>query len=70
MFRFHFCDRSEPSDMGIVTLSIFPQFWGVVFLATTAFVCFFKPEIENGVGDNVVGLVDTYKQVKIRQLQN
>ncbi|CAM9129657.1 unnamed protein product [Laminaria digitata] len=55
--------RSEPSDEGMVTLSTFLQFWGVVFLATTAFVCFFKPEVENGVDDNVMGLVDTYKQL-------
>lgn len=62
--RFHFFGRSEPSDVGMVTLSTFLQFWGVVFLATTAFVCFFKPEVETGVGENVMGLLDTYKQVK------
>lgn len=49
----------------MVTLSTFLQFWGVIFLATTVFVCFFKPEVENGVGENVLGLVDTYKQVNI-----
>lgn len=54
----------------MITLSTFLQFWGVVFLATTVFVCFFKPEVENGVDDNVMGLVDTYKQVKMRQLQD
>lgn len=54
----------------MITLSTFLQFWGVVFLATTAFVCFFKPEVENGIDDNVMGLVDTYKQVKMRQLQD
>lgn len=58
------CDRSEPSDVGMVTLSTFLQFWGVVFLATTVFVCFFKPEVENGVNDKVLGLADTYSQVK------
>lgn len=48
----------------MVTLSTFLQFWGVVFLATTMFVCFFKPEVENGVNDKVLGPLDTYKQVK------
>lgn len=47
----------------MVTLSTFLQFWGVVFLATTGFVCFFKPEVESGVNDKILGLVDTYKQV-------
>lgn len=56
--------RSKPSEVGMVTLSIFLQFWGVVFLATTAFVCFFKPEVENDVDDKIMGLVDTYKQVR------
>lgn len=50
----------------MVTLSTFLQFWGVVFLATTGFVCFFKPEVENGVNDKIMGLVDTYKQVRAR----
>lgn len=57
------CVRYEPSDVGIVTLSTFLQFWGVVFLATTVWLCLFKPEIENGVNDEILGLVDTYKQV-------
>lgn len=48
----------------MVTLSTFLQFWGVVFLATTGFVCFFKPEVENGVNEKIMGLVDTYKQVR------
>lgn len=48
----------------MVTLSTFLQFWGVVFLVTTVFVCFFKPEVEHGVNDNILGLVDTYKQVQ------
>lgn len=56
--------RTEPSDVGMVTLSAFLQFWGVVFLATTVFVCFFKPEVEDAVDEKVLGLVDTYKQVK------
>lgn len=57
------CVRSEPSDVGMITLSTFLQFWGFVFLATTGFVCFFKAEVENGVNDKILGLVDTYKQV-------
>lgn len=28
------------------------------------FVCFFKPEVEEGVEDEPSGLVDTYKQVQ------
>ncbi|CAN0379953.1 unnamed protein product, partial [Scytosiphon promiscuus] len=55
--------RSEPLDVGMVTLSTFLQFWGFVFLATTGFVCFFKPEVENGVNDKILGLFDTYKQL-------
>ncbi|CAB1106112.1 unnamed protein product [Ectocarpus sp. CCAP 1310/34] len=55
--------RSEPSDVGIVTLSTFLQFWGAVFLATTIWLCLFKPEVENGVNDEFLGLVDTYKQL-------
>ncbi|CAM9227272.1 unnamed protein product [Ascophyllum nodosum] len=43
--------RSEPSDVGMLTLSTFLQFWGVVFLATTLFVWFFKPEVDNGMDD-------------------
>lgn len=58
--------RSKPSDVGIVTLSSFLQFWGVVFLVTTFFVWFFKPEVENGVNDKGIGIVETYKQVKKR----
>lgn len=35
----------------------------MVFLATTIWLCLFKPEFENGVNDEILGLVDTYKQV-------
>eukprot|EP00752_Nemacystus_decipiens_P013489 g11948.t1 len=55
--------RSEPSDVGMLSLSTFLQFWGLVFLVTTGFVCFFKPEVENGVNDKIMGLLDTYKQL-------
>lgn len=50
--------------MGMLTLSNFLEFWGFVFLATTMFVCFFKPEVEEEVEDEPSGLVDTYKQVR------
>lgn len=60
------CSRSKPSGVGIVTLSTFLQFWGVVFLATTLFVCFFKPEVENGTSTKTFGLLDTYKQVNAK----
>lgn len=53
----------------MITLSSFLQFWGVMFLATTGFVCFFKPEVENGVNDKVMGLIDTFKQVRARSVQ-
>lgn len=42
-----FCNtylRSEPLDEGIVTLSGFLYFWGIVFLVTTTIVAFFKHE--------------------------
>ncbi|CAM9235621.1 unnamed protein product [Choristocarpus tenellus] len=65
--------RSEPSDVGMVTLSSFLSFWGLMFLTTTAYVCFFKTEA-NESEDNVLGLVDTYKQlikcVKLPSLQS
>lgn len=57
--------RSEPSDVGMISLAAFLQFWGVVFLATTVFVCFFKAEVRDGVTDKVVGLRDTYRQVNV-----
>lgn len=57
--------RSEPSDVGMLSLAAFLQFWGVVFLATTVFVCFFKAEVGDGVNYKVAGLVDTYRQVKL-----
>lgn len=34
----------EPRDVGIVTLSGFLQFWGIIFLGTTALVAIFKKE--------------------------
>lgn len=57
--------RSEPSDVGMLSLAAFLQFWGVVFLATTVVVCFFKAEVGDGVNYKVVGLLDTYRQVKL-----
>jgi PAT family acetyl-CoA transporter-like MFS transporter 1 len=48
-----FCNtylRSVPRDEGLVTLSGFLHFWGIVFLVTTTLVAFFKkesPETEN-----------------------
>ncbi|CAM9547476.1 unnamed protein product [Discosporangium mesarthrocarpum] len=61
--------RSEPSDVGLVTLSSFLCFWGVVFLVTTAFVCFFKAEVPLDSETDLLGLTDTYKQlIKCAQL--
>lgn len=57
--------RSEPSDVGMLSLAAFLQFWGLVFLATTVFVCFFKAEAGDGLNYKVVGLFDTYRQVKL-----
>lgn len=42
-----FCNKyifSEPRDEGLVQLSEFLQFWGVVFLAVTIFIAIFKRE--------------------------
>lgn len=42
-----FCNnylRSEPSEVGLVTLAEFLYFWGIVFLVTTTLVAVFKRE--------------------------
>lgn len=35
---------SSPRDVGLVTLSGFLQFWGIIFLGTTIFIAIFKQE--------------------------
>ncbi|CAK6965187.1 acetyl-coenzyme A transporter 1 [Scomber scombrus] len=63
-----FCNkylRIEPKDTGIVTLSDFLFFWGVVFLVSTTLVAIFKRENENNRGRRRVqeatkGVTETY----------
>ncbi|KAM4627257.1 acetyl-coenzyme A transporter 1 isoform 1-T2 [Polymixia lowei] len=64
-----FCNkylRTEPKDSGIVTLSDFLFFWGVVFLISTTLVAVFKRENERGQGKKRVqvetqGVMETYR---------
>lgn len=64
-----FCNkylRIEPKDTGIVTLSDFLFFWGMVFLVSTTLVAIIKKENEHGKGKRKVreetqGVMDTYK---------
>ncbi|XP_049809604.1 acetyl-coenzyme A transporter 1 [Schistocerca nitens] len=63
-----FCNaylRSEPEPQGLVTLSGFLYFWGLVFLVTTTLVGLFKHEIPcregNEPHDTDLGVKETYK---------
>ncbi|XP_039987459.1 acetyl-coenzyme A transporter 1 [Xiphias gladius] len=64
-----FCNRYlriEPKDTGIVTLSDFLFFWGMVFLVSTTLVAIFKRENEHGKGrrrvqEETQGVMETYK---------
>lgn len=65
----NFCNkylRTEPKDTGIVTLSDFLFFWGIVFLVSTTLVAIFKGENEPSKGKTRVqeetqGVMETYK---------
>ncbi|XP_075956159.1 acetyl-coenzyme A transporter 1 isoform X2 [Anarhichas minor] len=64
-----FCNkylRVEPKDTGIVTLSEFLFFWGIVFLISTTLVAIMKKENNHGKGKQRVhqetqGVMETYK---------
>ncbi|KAK9520667.1 hypothetical protein VZT92_020538 [Zoarces viviparus] len=64
-----FCNkylRAEPKDTGIVTLSEFLFFWGIVFLISTTLVAIMKKENNHGHGKRRVheetqGVMETYK---------
>lgn len=64
-----FCNkylRTEPRDTGVVTLSDFLFFWGMVFLVSTTLVAIFKRENVRGQGKRRVqeetqGVMETYK---------
>ncbi|KAJ8320988.1 hypothetical protein KUTeg_002575 [Tegillarca granosa] len=61
-----FCNkylRSEPKDVGVVTLSSFLYFWGIVFFITTTLVWLLKREADDPDADNEQGIVSTYKQL-------
>lgn len=64
-----FCNkylRVEPKDKGIVTLSEFLFFWGIVFLVSTTLVAIMKRENDQGKGkprvqEETQGVMETYK---------
>ncbi|KAK7094194.1 acetyl-coenzyme A transporter 1-like [Littorina saxatilis] len=59
-----FCNnylRWEPQTEGIVTLSSFLYFWGVVFFITTTLVGVMKPEHMDPEVDPEQSIIDTYK---------
>ena len=62
----HFCNkylRSEPTSKGLVTLSDFMFFWGVVFVATTTLLWAFKREKPTARStDDTVSPLLVYKQ--------
>ncbi|XP_057695414.1 acetyl-coenzyme A transporter 1 [Corythoichthys intestinalis] len=58
--------RTEPKETGIITLSDFLFFWGVVFLITTTLVAILKSEKADGKGkgkdpEKTQGVLQTYK---------
>ena len=63
----------------ILTLSDFLYFWGVVFMVATTLVAIFKHEDvvkekvdyddEDAEGEEILGVVDTYKQLVILSIQ-
>ncbi|XP_056139604.1 acetyl-coenzyme A transporter 1 [Lampris incognitus] len=65
----NFCNkylRKEPKDTGIVTLSDFLSFWGVVFLVSTTLVAIFKRENRYSQEkkrdqEETQGVMETYK---------
>ncbi|XP_052761222.1 acetyl-coenzyme A transporter 1-like [Mya arenaria] len=61
-----FCNkylRSEPQDVGMVTLASFLYFWGIVFFITTTLVWIFKSEKVDPEVDPDTGIIDTYKHL-------
>lgn len=59
-----FCNnyiRSTPHKEGVVTLSSFLWFWGIVFLVTTTLVGIFKKEYMDLDADPDQGVVETYR---------
>jgi PAT family acetyl-CoA transporter-like MFS transporter 1 len=63
----NFCNdwlRAVPSDVGMITLSGYLYFWGIVFLVTTTLVMILKRETTRGnsTGEEVeLGIIDMYK---------
>jgi len=63
-----FCNtylRSEPQTDGLVTLSGFFYFWGIVFLVTTTLIMIFKHEVTNRLPEDVpeMGVLKTYSML-------
>ncbi|XP_007887046.1 acetyl-coenzyme A transporter 1 [Callorhinchus milii] len=63
----NFCNkylRSQPQPTGIVTLSDFLFFWGIIFLVVTTLVAVFKKERAGEAQDEVhQGIQETYKSL-------
>ncbi|KAK3087764.1 hypothetical protein FSP39_010328 [Pinctada imbricata] len=61
-----FCNnylRSEPRDVGVVTLAGFLYFWGIIFFTSTTLVWLLKSEGEDPDADKDQGIIETYKQL-------
>ena len=63
-----FCNtylRFEPRDHGIVELSDFLFFWGLVFLVVTTLVCFFKHEKRQPYAEIKRDILSAYQQLVV-----
>eukprot|EP00118_Oscarella_pearsei_P021527 m.242197 g.242197 ORF g.242197 m.242197 type:complete len:518 (+) comp40215_c1_seq12:83-1636(+) len=61
----HFCNtyiRSEPREYGVVTLSGFLCFWGIVFIVTTTLLWMFKREKPVPREEESISAIAVYKQ--------
>lgn len=69
-----FCNkyfRSVPLPYGLVTLSGFIYFWGIVFIISTTLIMLFKSDTEHSTSDNELDLKGTYKMLyKIFKLKS
>lgn len=63
-----FCNtylRFEPQDHGIVELSDFLFFWGLVFIVVTTLICFFKHERRQHYAEIKQDILSAYKQLVV-----
>lgn len=71
-----FCNtylRTEPQDVGMVDISHFLFFWGLVFILVTSLVWFFKKERSENIAEIKQDIVSAYQQLlvilKLRPVQ-